>query len=502
LTLTVLEEGDDLRPRRPAQVLAATERLLHHVVVQGVDIGGAGVAHQKAPGLERQGGRIRADGLAEQAQTPKPVGQPTGRLQPLMDSLQHDFLLVLAPTSSPVEPKICRQGKSICVNCDGGHAVDQEFVADYLWAVLSAPVLIGSEIYRTSTYGSRHPLAIQRVSAALDVIRAMGWLDESRYVDSPVATPAQLMRFHDPDYVAAVMQAEALQQVPAAARERYNIGRNGNPVFPEIFRRPATACGGTLRAAELLRDGGIVHSPAGGTHHGRPDRASGFCYFNDPVLGILALLEQGLTRIYYVDVDAHHGDGVQDAFADDERVFTLSVHEAGRWPYSGRVEDRAGGSARNLPVPPGFHDREMAFLMDEVVLPIGRRLRPEAIVLQCGADGLADDPMSGLGLSNRGLWGVVQALRDLAPRLLVLGGGGYNPWAVARCWAGVWATLNGLDPGATPTPAAEAVLRGLSWNRREGRDPPARWFNTIADAPREAPVRDEIRALAAAAMTA
>src|SRR5215475_1199467 len=237
-------------------------------------------------------------------------------------------------------------------------------------AVLTAPVLIGSEIYRTSSYGRRHPLAIPRVSAALDLIRAMGWLDESRYVDSPIATPAQLARFHDPGYVEAVLQAEVRQHVPADARERYNIGCNGNPVFPEIFRRPATACGGTLKAVELLREGGVIYSPAGGTHHGRPDRASGFCYFNDPVLGILALLDQGLERIYYVDVDAHHGDGVEDAFADDNRVFTLSIHEAGRWPYSGGIEDRAGGSARNLPVPAGFHDAEMALLLDEVVLPL------------------------------------------------------------------------------------------------------------------------------------
>jgi len=362
------------------------------------------------------------------------------------------------------------------------------------------PFLIGSEIYRTSSYGRRHPLAIPRVSAALDLIRAMGWLEEAQYVDSPRATPEQLARFHAPDYIAAVLQAEADQQVPAEKRARYNIGCNGNPVFPEIFRRPATACGGTLRAVELLRDGGTVYSPAGGTHHGQPDRASGFCYFNDPVLGILAMLDRGLTRIYYVDVDAHHGDGVQDAFADDDRVFTLSIHESGRWPYTGKAEDRAGGSALNLPVPAGFNDSEMASLFDDVVLPLAARLQPEAIVLQGGADGLADDPMSGLGLSNRALWRVVSSLMGRAPRLLVLGGGGYNPWAVARCWAGVWAVLNGIDPAAPPTPAAEAVLRGLWWNRSQGREPPERWLTTIADAPREGAVRDEVRALAAAAM--
>ncbi|MGE0118628.1 MAG: acetoin utilization protein AcuC [Dongiaceae bacterium] len=364
------------------------------------------------------------------------------------------------------------------------------------------PFLIGSEIYRTSSYGARHPLAIPRVSAALDLIRAMGWLDERQYVDSPIATPEQLARFHDRDYIAAVMRAETEPQVPAAVRERYNIGRNGNPVFPEIFRRPATACGGTLKAAELLRDGGIVFNPAGGTHHGRRDRASGFCYFNDPALGLLALLDRGVVPILYVDLDAHHGDGVEDAFAGDGRVFTLSIHEAGRWPYTGRLTDRAGGSALNLPVPAGFNDSELALLMEEVAVPLAERLRPAAIVLQCGADGLADDPMSRLALSNRALWRAVRRLMPMAPAVLALGGGGYNPWAVARCWAGLWATLNGIDPAVPPTAAADAVLRGLRWDRSQGRSPQPHWFTTIADEPRDGAVREEVRALARAAQEA
>src|SRR5690606_2704705 len=133
--------------------------------------------------------------------------------------------------------------------------------------------------------------------------RAMGWLDEAQYRDSPLATPAQLARFHDPGYVAAVMEAEQAGAADSETRRRYNIGCNGNPIFPEVFRRPATACGGTIEAVRLLRDGGTVFHPAGGTHHGRPDRASGFCYFNDPVLGILAFLDAALAPVYYVDVD-------------------------------------------------------------------------------------------------------------------------------------------------------------------------------------------------------
>ncbi|NBC34030.1 MAG: acetoin utilization protein AcuC [Alphaproteobacteria bacterium] len=362
---------------------------------------------------------------------------------------------------------------------------------------LSRPLFIGSEIYRHSIYGRKHPLSIPRVSTTIDLCRAMGWLPEAAYVDSPRATPEQLARFHHADYIRALIDAERQQRLDPERRSRFNIGKFENPIFPEIFSRPATASGACLLAAALLAgaDRGIIYSPAGGTHHGRPDRASGFCYLNDPVLGILGLLDGGLRRVFYVDIDAHHGDGVQDAFAEDARVFTLSVHEAGRWPKTGPVDDRAGGMARNLPVPAGFNDSELAAIVDQAILPLGRAFEPEAVVLQCGADGLADDPMSRLALSNRAHWAAVRALIGLAPRLLVLGGGGYNPWSVGRCWAGVWATLNGLDPAAAaPTPAAEAVLRGLSWNRAQGRNPPAHWFTTLADPSRPGPVRPEVQA--------
>jgi acetoin utilization protein AcuC len=194
-----------------------------------------------------------------------------------------------------------------------------------------------------------------------------------------------------------------------------------------------------------------------------------------------------------VDLDAHHGDGVQDAFADDDRVLTVSVHEAGRWPRTGPVEDRAGGLARNLPVPPGFNDCELDYVVEHALVPLGEDFAPDAIVIQSGADALADDPMSRLELSNGALWDAVAQLLPLAPRRLVLGGGGYNPWSVGRAWAGVWATLNGIDPAVPPTPGAEAVLRSLSWNRRQGETPPERWFTTIADPPHLGPVRPVVR---------
>ena len=370
---------------------------------------------------------------------------------------------------------------------------------------MTSPLLIASEIFKVSRHATGHPLAIPRVSLAVDLCRALGWLPDTAYREAPQATPAELARFHTAEYVTAVLQVEASQSAPEEVRARFNLGVNGNPVYGEVFRRPATACGASITGARLLRDGGIVYSPAGGTHHGQPDRASGYCIFNDPVLAILELLATGLDRIVYLDLDAHFGDGVQQAFFDDGRVLTISVHEAGRWPMqrddadsgSGSVHDRAGGAARNLPVPPGFNDSEMRFLIEEAIVPLILAFRPHAIVVQGGADALADDPMTKLELSNNALWQAVAAVVPLTGRLLVLGGGGYNPWAVGRCWAGIWATLCGINiPDRLPA-AAEAVLREVRWRHRLGRQPAERWLTTLADPPRPGPVRAAVREVAA-----
>ena len=357
---------------------------------------------------------------------------------------------------------------------------------------MDRPLFIGSDIYRRTTFGAKHPLAIQRVPVVVDLCRALGWLDDSVYVESPMASPAQLARFHDPGYIDALAEAERTQEVSPERRARYNLGKLENPIHPAMFSRPATACGGSILAANLLESGGTIFSPGGGTHHGRCDRASGFCYFNDPVLAILTLLDQGLARIAYVDVDAHHGDGVEAAFAGDTRVRCISVHEAGRWPFTGLADDRAGGSARNLPVPAGMNDSEMDYIADRAILPLVQEFVPDAIVVQCGADALAEDPLSRQELSNGALWRVVARMISVAPRLLVLGGGGYNPWAVGRCWAGVWAVLNGLAFPQRLPPSAEAVLRQLVWDRAAGRNPPDAWFTTLADPPRPGPVRPEV----------
>ncbi len=381
--------------------------------------------------------------------------------------------------------------------------VDRRGLATYLEAMAADqqdPLFIGSEIFRKPPHGPRHPLAIARVCATMDLCRALGWLPDTAYRDSPRADTAALTRFHDADYVAALQQAERTGQVSAADRERFNLGAMEAPIYPAMFMRPATAAGGSLHAADLLvaavaaGQGRRIYSPAGGTHHGRPARASGFCYFNDPVLAILRLLDGGIERICYLDYDAHHGDGVEDAFAHDPRVLTLSIHEQGRWPGTGMTAGWSRTAAVNLPVPPGFHDDELAFIVAEAVIPICTAFAPQIVVIQCGADALADDPLSKLNLSNGALWQAVAHNIALAPCALILGGGGYNPWSVSRCWTGIWATLCGHAIPQQLPPAGRAVLADLTWSRAAGRNPPRHWFDTLADKPNRGLVRPQIRA--------
>lgn len=355
------------------------------------------------------------------------------------------------------------------------------------------PILIGSEIYRHSTYGAKHPLAIPRVSTVLDLCRAQGWLGAENYRVSPCAKPQALFAFHTPDYIAALQAAEATQSVQPADRLKYGLGTLSNPIFPEMYRRPATAAGGSMLGAELIRNGGIVFNPAGGTHHGLAAKANGFCYLNDPVLAILTLLKAGLDRIVYVDIDAHHCDGVEAAFSGSEQVRMISVHENRRWPFTGALRAESDAAALNLPVERGLNDDEFDLILDQLILPAAAAFAPDAIVLQCGADAVAEDPLSRLQLSNTAHWRTVAALKDLCPRFLVLGGGGYNPWSVARLWSGVWATLNGYEIPDQLEAKSQSVLRGLTWRRAAGRNPPQHWFDTLRDPRRNGEIRQSLR---------
>ena len=331
----------------------------------------------------------------------------------------------------------------------------------------AAALQIGGEIFRASSYGAWHPLRIPRVSTVRDLSAALGWLPPGAWRAAPLAKPAALTAWHDPAYVAALMLAEREGAVSDAVRRRHGLGTPSNPVFPEMYRRPATAAGGSLLAADLLMsDGGPrrVHNPAGGTHHGLPDRASGFCYLNDPVLAILRLRALGARRVAYVDLDAHHPDGVVMAFAGEPAVLLISLHEEGRWPRSGPLSQAGAGNVWNLPLPRGSGDGAFAAALDGLIAPLLARHGAEAVLLQCGADSVAEDPLSGLAATNGAYLRVLRRVMAIAPRLLVLGGGGYNPYSVGRLWTAIWGTLAGREMPARLPPAAEAVLRAIAWD--------------------------------------
>ena len=362
----------------------------------------------------------------------------------------------------------------------------------------AAPIYVSSDIYRRPAFGANHPLKIIRHAAVTDLARLLGWLDDTNFRESEPATVDQLLEFHDRAYIKALQYADSEGRVSRDVRDRYQIGTLENPVFPGLFDRAAMTVGGSVLAAELALEGHVTFHPSGGTHHGRPDRACGFCYLNDPVFAILRLLESDVAEVLYVDLDAHHGDGVEMAFFEDDRVTTVSVHEDYRWPYSGR-SSYPHERAFNLPVPRQFNDSELEYLLEQVILPLASDSRIEAFVICCGADSLAGDPLSTMMLSNVALWDTVDRLVALGKPTVIVGGGGYNPWTLTRYWAGLWGRINGeMFPKTLPREATE-MLSVMECDLVDEEDIDPAWLTSMVDSPYPGPVRDAIKSVADAA---
>ena len=358
-----------------------------------------------------------------------------------------------------------------------------------------APILVGSPVFAKPAFGTNHPLSIQRVETVFELLRCLGWLDPNTFAECHPATRDVIAAYHDADYLDALLRAEASGLVVAEDRGRFNFGTMENPWFPGLFERAATTVGGAILAAQLAMPGRAVFHPSGGTHHGLPDRANGFCYFNDPVFAVLEFRSAGLERIAYVDVDAHHGDGVERAFAQDPRVLTISIHEADRWPYSGTGSQPDKGIF-NVPVPTGCNDREYTYCLDEILLPALRAFDPEAVVITCGTDALAGDPLSKMELSNGCLWDAVLAICATVPRQVIVGGGGYNPWTLARCWAGLWGRLCGHEMPRELPEDARRILSGLTCDLIDEDEVCDAWLSRLVDEGNCGRVREAVRDLA------
>ncbi len=300
-----------------------------------------------------------------------------------------------------------------------------------------------------------HVLRPMRLRLVYELLQAYGVFDEAEAVviEPRVATDQELMSFHQRDYVEAVQAFSRGDELDR--QHRYGFGDSGdNPISEGMFEAAALAAGASIVGAEAVWHGraDVVFNAGGGYHHAGPDFASGFCVFNDAVIAILRLLALGAERVAYVDIDAHHGDGVQNAFYGSDRVLTVSVHQSGRtlFPGTGDCEETGDGAgvgyAVNLPLAPGTHDEAYAHVMEQGVAPLIRAFRPDVLVTQQGIDTHIDDPLTHLRLTSEGHTRAVALLGGLSPgRWLALGGGGYDLSAVARCWAMDYAVMAGAD---------------------------------------------------------
>jgi acetoin utilization protein AcuC len=339
--------------------------------------------------------------------------------------------------------------------------------------------LIYSDEWSRFDYGPEHPLRMERLGLTWRLMEAYGLtaLPRAKVIAPPPATLEAIARFHASEYIDILRAVSAGDWVPHAAR--YGLGPGDNPIFPGLWEAAQLVAGGSLLAAQLVADGEADRAFhfAGGLHHAMPGRASGFCYVNDAVLAVMKLRARG-WRVAYVDIDAHHGDGVQFAFYRDPGVLTLSTHERGDrlFPGTGFVaevgEADGVGFSVNLPLQPFTDDDVYRPAFDAVIPPILRAFRPDALVLQLGIDSHRTDPLTHLNLTVQGFTGVVRTLLGFAPRVVALGGGGYDLVNVARAWTAAWAVMNEIElPEALP-PASHAEMRALGLETMSLRDAP------------------------------
>ena len=311
---------------------------------------------------------------------------------------------------------------------------------------------IYTDAYLDYDYGPTHPLQIIRLKLTYDLIKAYGLLDlpSVQFIPTIKAEEKDLVSFHSKEYLNVLKQANEGYLMGDAYL--YGLGPGDNPIFPGLFNWSLLVTGATLQAVDFVADGRgeIAFNIAGGLHHAMSARASGFCYINDPVIGIMRLLNRG-KRVAYIDIDAHHGDGVQKAFYGINQVLTISLHETGYTLFPGTgFENEIGegegeGYSVNLPFPPYTDDEVYLWVFEEVVPELVHAFQPDVVVTQLGVDTFYNDPLTNLHFSILGYERVLKRIKGLAPRWVALGGGGYNIFNVVQAWTLAWAVMNGIE---------------------------------------------------------
>lgn len=319
-------------------------------------------------------------------------------------------------------------------------------------------VLVDPRTLLEFNFGDYHPFKTYRLGLAYDLIDLYGLVsrEEVTIIEPRTATEEEALAFHNEGYLEVLRLADSGMWVPNLFS--HGLGSGDNPVFPGVYEWGMLVAGASIDCANAVASGdaAIAFNMAGGLHHAMPACASGFCHINDVALAIHALLAQG-KRVVYIDIDAHHGDGVQHAFYKSDRVLTISVHQDGHtiFPGTGFIgemgQDAGRGYAMNIPLRPGARDDVYERVFSELIFPAVDRYKPDVVVTQLGADAIIGDLVASLGMSLALFERFVSRVRDLKIPWLALGGGGYAVENVVRAWTLAWARMNDVElPDAIP----------------------------------------------------
>jgi acetoin utilization protein AcuC len=335
--------------------------------------------------------------------------------------------------------------------------------------------LLYSEKFLDYNLGPSHPLRPIRVKLTHDLIQAKGLLtEEIVQIKSPrLASKDEILLFHESDYIRLVQKY--------SEKGAGLLDAGDTPAFKGCFEATSLVVGASLEACDQIMSRGFDHAfnPSGGLHHAHPDRASGFCIFNDPAVSIQYLKKKyGMKRIVYLDIDAHHGDGVMYGFYDDPALLDIDFHESGKYlfPGTGFPDEigikRAKGLKLNIPLPPETGDEAYLKAFHKLIPAVVRRFKPEIILVQCGADGHANDRLAHLRLTTNMYREVVADMHALAHELckgkmLLFGGGGYTLANVPRVWTVAFGTLASKELDNTIPDSWSNEFRKLT-----GEDPP------------------------------
>ncbi|MBN1664733.1 MAG: acetoin utilization protein AcuC [Deltaproteobacteria bacterium] len=340
-------------------------------------------------------------------------------------------------------------------------------------------ILFYSDALASFNYGSNHPFKPARAKVFYELLNRYSLIfEENQRIMVPQKLDETLLRlFHTAEYIRLLKLCNAGEFTINMLD--FGIGSGDNPVVAGMLDFALDAAGATYEGAMMLAGGraAVVFNPHGGFHHARSDFAEGFCYVNDIAIAITALIHQG-KRVAYCDIDAHHGNGVQEAFYEDRRVLTISLHESGEslYPWGGFVDETGSGDGKgfnvNIPFHAGTDDAIYLAAFDAVVPPLISAFRPDILFIECGGDAHKDDPLAHLNLTSRSYETVLKALKSLCPRIMATGGGGYDVHKTAAVWALTWAALCGIKM----TDAFAGLVGGMMYG------PEAR-ISSLEDAP-------------------